>query len=191
MLLEDLKQVFGGRTREISDRRWLDTSVGGLRTFIICRITNGGGVTFDLAVFTPHTRELDPFCAREEGREWCLDGGRVVPRLRDGFLFIGCPRGILFASNTSDPSLDSIVATLWDLAAWARKPWRPAGFSAESIAFWARERARARRSRWIRLAWVLVVVAVVLWLRADVMPLLSSMLAALAKHSAIDEEAVA
>lgn len=96
MQLEDLVRVFGGRIRELGDRRWLDTHVGGLRTFIVCRAANGSGITFDLAVFTPHTRELDPFFSRDEGPEWRLDGHRVVLHLREGFLFAGCRRGIEF-----------------------------------------------------------------------------------------------
>jgi len=86
MRLEDLSRVFGGRIREVSDRRWLDTHVGGLRAFVISRATNDGGGTFDLAIFTPDTRELDPFFARDEGQEWQLDGERVLPRLKAGFL---------------------------------------------------------------------------------------------------------
>src|SRR5215831_10431311 len=110
MQLDDLRRFFGGGIREVSGRRWLDTRVGGLRTFIICRARNGGGTTFDLAVFTPHTRELDPcratddpWRATDERQEWSLEGEHVVPRLRSGFQFAGCRRGILFAVNTSEP----------------------------------------------------------------------------------------
>jgi hypothetical protein len=89
MLLEDLRRVFGGRIRELNGRRWLDTHVGGLRAFIVCRATNAHGVTFDLAVFSPHTRELDPFFAREDGQEWSLEGERVVPSLRAWLRLLG------------------------------------------------------------------------------------------------------
>jgi hypothetical protein len=164
--LGDLRRVFGGRIHEDRDRRWLDARVGGLRTFIICRATKDGGVTFDLAVFTPYTREIDPFSAREKGREWQLDGEHVLPRLRAGFVFTGCRGGVLFARNMHEPSLDSIVSTLWDLSAWARKPWRTAYESTQSKELRAKERARARRQRWIQAGWLALVCAFVLWLQS-------------------------
>jgi hypothetical protein len=85
----------------------------------------------------------------------------VLPRLRAGFLFEGCRRGVLFASHHDEPSLDNLVSTLWDLAAWARRPWHPAGGLAEALS--SRARARARRERWLRAALVLLLLALVLW----------------------------
>jgi hypothetical protein len=172
--LEDLRKVFGGRIREFSERRWLDTRVGGLRAFIVSRATDRG-TTFDLAVFTPSTRELDPFFAREDGLEWQLEGDLVLPCLRAGFSFTGCRRGILFARNHDEPSLDSMVSTLWDLAEWARKPWLPPHGSVgwqEQV----HDRVRVRREHWIRIGLVVLVAALVLWLRA---PSLSTLLALL------------
>jgi len=189
MQLQDLARVFGGRIREFGDRRWLDTRVGGLRAFIVCRAANSSGVTFDLAVFTPHTRELDPFLSRDEGLEWRLDGERVLPHLRSGFLFAGCRRGILFASNMGEPSLDSMVSTLWDLAEWARKRWHPVHGSPEYEEFCARERARVRRERWVRIGCVALVVALVLWLRGSA-PSLVATLALLARCRPVVEHAV-
>src|SRR5205823_1571704 len=102
---------------------------------------------------------------REEGQEWSLDAELVLLRLRPGFLFQGCRRGILFASNSGEPSLDSMVSTLWDLVKWARKPWEPADGSAEAKELRERE-GRIRGERWLRLGWVVLVVVLVLWLRA-------------------------
>lgn len=155
MRLEDLTRVFGGTIRTVGKRTWLDTKVGGLRTFVVRRVTEDHGVTFDLAVFTPHTRELDPFFAREEGLEWALGDDRAVPRLESPFIFAGCRRGILFARNTGEPSLESMVTTLWTLAGWARKPWRPTRerFPTEELNKLVRERWRS---------WVLAIVIIAL-----------------------------
>lgn len=182
MRLEELKQIFGGRIRELGERRWLDARVGGLRAFIVSRITSDGVVTFDLAVFTPQTRELEPFFARDEGQEWRLDGERVLPRLREGFLCEGCRRGILFASSIGEPSLDGIISTLWELAEWARRPWHPVVSTPKAEAARRRERARIQRDRWIRLGWVVMVVVLVLWLRADAARMLFALVTAAATY---------
>jgi hypothetical protein len=175
MQLQDLARVFGGCIREFGDRRWLDTRVGGLRAFIIDRAANSSGGTFDLAVFTPRTRELDPFFSRDEGQEWRLEGEHVLPHLTSGFLFAGCRRGILFATSMGEPSLDSMVSTLWDLAEWARKRWHPAHDSPEYDEFCAGERARVRRERWVRIGCVALVVALVLWLRGGAPSLVATL----------------
>lgn len=191
MGLEELGRIFSGSIRELGDRRWLDTHVGGLRAFIICRATKDGGATFDLAVFTPSTLELDPLFAKAEGQDWRLEGEHVLPRLKAGFLFTGCRRGILFASCNAEPTLESMVSTLWDLANWAREPWRPTEGSEEAAQFEAYQRASIRRERWIRVAWVVLVVAVVLWLRAGSGPALSALVTLLAAHRYALEDPVA
>ncbi|HEY1546940.1 MAG TPA: hypothetical protein VGG28_03935 [Kofleriaceae bacterium] len=163
MQLDDLARVFGGQIRAYHDRRWLDAQIGGLRAFVVCRATSAGTV-FDLAVFTPRTRELDPFFARDPGDEWVL-AERAIPTMPAGFVFAGCRRGILFATSVDEPPLDALVGTLWQLARWAREPWRPedyAGCDAED----AHERARARRERWLRIAWVMIAVVLLVWVRA-------------------------
>lgn len=189
MRLEELVPVFGGHIRELGDRRWLDTHVGGLRAFVICRAAIAGGVTFDLAVFTKDTRELDPFFARDESTDWKLEGDpQDLPRLKDGFVFAGCRCGILVASNTSEPSLETLVSTLWQLAEWARKRWIPdVAWSNELNVFQAREQARMRRAHRTRKIWMvvslaLVVIAVVLWPRVGAGSALLAILAALAAY---------
>jgi hypothetical protein len=117
--LEDLARVLGGVVRVTDDLHWLDTKIGELRAAVIRRSN-----LFDLAVFTPDTLEPDPFLtdAADVRR---IDGpDLVIPRLRHGYEFSGCRGGVLFARSMSTPSLEHIVATLWDLAHWARKPWR-------------------------------------------------------------------
>jgi len=138
--LEGIARVLGGVVRTTNNLCWLDTTVGELRAAVIRRSN-----MFDLAVFTPETRELDPFLANPTD-EWRLDGPDVViPRLRHGYEFSGCRGGVLFARSMSTPSLDHIVATLWDLAHWARKPW--IAWSDDDAKFTQRGERRAERRR--------------------------------------------
>jgi hypothetical protein len=77
--LEDLAGVLGGNVRFTYGRIILDTDIGGLRAFVVRRVLPlSNTVVFDLAVFTPDTRELDPFFTH---REWRLDGDLASPRL--------------------------------------------------------------------------------------------------------------
>jgi hypothetical protein len=170
MHLDDLLPVFGGQIRETADHIWLDTEVGGLRSFVIRRSTKDGGHTFDLAVFTLQTRELDPFFSRSQGDEWWLGEEPVeLPRLKAGVVFAGCRRGILFATTTTDPSIESLVTALWDLAHWARKPWCPVDGKSGPAHYRKRERERVerlrhvRRNQWIIVGGVVLVVAFGLW----------------------------
>jgi hypothetical protein len=176
--LDGLRHVFGGELRELDGRRWLETHVGGLRVFVIAHVDQAGGLTFELAVFTPHARELHPFFARDEVPAWHLVGERAPPRLEDGFVITGCHRGILFARGTGAPSLEDLVGTLWELARWAREPWRPgdlhSGFEG------LRARRRARRARWIRIVVVVLVVALILWPRPRAAEALLALLVLLA-----------
>jgi hypothetical protein len=172
MHLEDLRWTFGGRIHESGQRRWLDADIGGLRAFAICRSMMDGRAALDLAVSTPDTRELDPFSARCDGREWHLNGDLALPRLRAGFVFEGCHGGVLFAFNHDEPSLESTVSALQDLARWAREPWTAPEQLSEERANELRVRARASmrahiwRERWIGMSWAIVFVALVLWLRS-------------------------
>lgn len=84
-----------------------------------------------------------------------------------------------------------MVSALWDLADWARKPWRPAEDSAEATQVRARERARARRERWIRVGWVVLIVALVLWMRTDTGALLLALPALQARHPRAVEYGIA
>ncbi len=160
MRLEELERVFGGSIRVVSDGRHLDTQFGGLRTSI-ARLTNGGKVTFNIAVVTSWA--LDPNFARDG--YWVLPEN-VLPRLEGGFMFAGCWRGILLAVHPGEPSLDCLVTALWDLVRCAREPWRPSDYAAEPST--PRARAGVRRERWMRLAWVALMVIFFLWLRAGV-----------------------
>jgi len=156
MRLGELGLVLGGDIREVGDRRWLDTQVGGLRACIIDREGR-----FDIAVFTADARALDPFSVT--GPEWELAGPRLVPKLSAGFLFAGCRSGVLFASH-SDPSVESTVLALTELVEWARMPWQP--LEPGRAKSRARYRAWIRRERWVRLTRALLAPALVRWLRS-------------------------
>lgn len=171
MNLEDLIPVLGGRIRATAERRWLDTHVGGLRSFVVVRATRSGEVTFDLAVFTPQAKELDPFFSKGEGDEWWLGKEPVeLPRLKAGFVFTGCRRGILFATSTKAASIESLTSALWDLAQWAREPWSPISSKSGLAAYRRRQRERMRRLRRDQLlivGGVVLVVAFLLWWTAS------------------------
>jgi hypothetical protein len=143
MTLDELAKVLGGVVRIADGRRWLDTTVGELRAVVIRRVGPvSSAVAFDLAVFTPHTRELDPFHPHPD--EWHLDGMRAIPRLRYGYVFAGCPGGVLYAASMAVPSIEGVVGALWDLADLARRPWVPP----EDVD-WSQRARRQRRQRMI------------------------------------------
>ena len=123
--LEDVARVVGGQLRFDGPQVSLETKIGGLRALVVRRVTRTGPITLDLAVATPHARELEPLFAIDRTVDWVLDEDRAIPRLEHDFVFTGCRRGVLFAVSTGNPSLEQVVATLWWLADWARKPWRP------------------------------------------------------------------
>ncbi len=159
MRLYELQRVFGGHIRDYAGRRWLDATIGGLRAFVIRRTTDEGDETFDLAIFTPTTRERDPFFARDSGHTWRLDGDPVLPVLCAGFVFTGCHRGVLFARDTGQASLSEMIGALWELARFAREPWRPVVFRRASV--WTRYRTflvdRVLRPGWVMIALVVVI----------------------------------
>lgn len=167
MQLDDLIPILGGQIHETADRTWLDTEVCGLRSFVA---TRDGGVTFDLAVFTPRAREVDPFFSQRHDDEWWPGEEPVeLPRLKAGFVFSGCRRGILFATSTTAPSVESLVSALWDLARWAAKPWCPVDGMSGPAEYRQRGRERAqrmrhvRRDQWLIVGGFVLVVALVLW----------------------------
>lgn len=152
--LDELQRVFGGEVRTRDERQWLDTRISGLRAFIIRR-GHGGTTTFELAMFTPRARDIDPFLARIDTAEWILDPDQGLPRLPRGFLFTGCRGGVLFATCIGEPSLEDIVSTAWELARWAHLDWRQ------------RTAADIPRRRTLPLPWiVLALVALVIASRA-------------------------
>jgi hypothetical protein len=155
--LEDLAKIFGGEIRTFEERTWLDTHIGGLRAFVVRRVTANHSVTFDLAVFTKHTRELDPFFARESWHHWAVKDDEI-PRLEHNFVFVGCDRGILFARNTGEPSLEGLVSTLWLMAEWARKPWRVVNYAETSRFKWS------EWPEWLRVAVTFLIMLLVFWL---------------------------
>jgi hypothetical protein len=159
--LEELRRVFGGTIRALGERRWLDTRIGGLRTFVVQR-GRAATVTLDLAVFMPDTRELDPFHARVDTSEWVLGPDQALPSLSHGFVFAGCRGGVLFAKSVRQPSLEDIVATLWELGRWAREPWQPR----EGTRYRAAWR-RMSREQLLRLCVVVLLVVVLWWLRGE------------------------
>lgn len=154
--LESLAKVLGGVVRITNNVCWLDTSVGDLRAAVIRRSN-----MFDLAVFTPDTRELDPF-QTDPADVWRVDApDLVIPRLRHGYEFSGCRSGVLFARSMSTTSLEHVVATLWDLAHWARKPWIAWSDEAPTRSQGAERRAQRRRFAHrllLRLGFVAIVV---------------------------------
>jgi len=157
--LDELQRVFGGHIRDYQGRRWLDASIGGLRAFVVRRANDQGDETFDLAIFTPHTRERDPFFSRDSGHLWRLDGDPVLPVLSAGFVFTGCHRGVLFARDTGQASLSELIGALWELARFAREPWRPVIFKRDSA--WTRWRKRVV-DRVLRPGWVMIALVVVI-----------------------------
>jgi hypothetical protein len=146
MRLDELKDVLGGDLREGGDRTWLETRVGGLRAFVICRRVGERDEMFDLAVFTPEARCADPFDSRQGFHDWLLENEHVMPRLTHGFLFSGCRDGILFASSGGQPTPENISSALSELAEWAHKPWHP-GFRARGFTTRPRTREQLRRAR--------------------------------------------
>jgi hypothetical protein len=165
--LEDLAHRFGGQVRTLGARSWLDTRVGGLRTFVIRRVTEEHTVAFELAVFMKRSKARDPFFELEWNEEWKLEGKDEVPALRHGFVFAGCHRGVLFARNTTPPSLDTLVATLWELVDWARHDWlriiyvgTPKKWTERLRDSWAR---RDEWPEWVRVLGTLVFLLLVFW----------------------------
>jgi hypothetical protein len=157
--LEELARILGGAIRTSHDHDWLDTTVGELRAAVIRRVRmNSGTVVYDLAVFMPCVRQLDPFGWNRE--VWHLDGAHAAPRLRHGYMFGECRAGVLFATSSVAPSLEQIIATLWELADWARKPWTRVP-TADRAQLNARERRRTWQHRLVR-AVIVVIVAVLL-----------------------------
>ena len=157
--LEDVARIVGGQISFPGDRTSLETQVGGLRAFVVRRISRTGRVTLDVAVLTPEAPEQGPNF--EKGYEWVLDDELAIPRLESGFVFAGCRRGVLYARNIGDPTLEAIVGTLWQLAEWARKPWRPLDERDFEQAA-ASGRAEAR-SRLLRLLVISLCVLYCLW----------------------------
>ena len=68
--------------------------------------------------------------------------------------------------RVGEPSLENLIATIWELAEHARKPWRPpppegeAGGEPE-----IEERTHDRREYWFGIALVILIVLLVLWSR--------------------------
>lgn len=163
--LKALRRVFGGHIRNARGRAWLDTRVDGLRAVVIRRATPIARIAFEVAVFTPETDEVDPFISRIPGGYWYLyTRWNVLPRLRHGFVFQGCRHGVLIATSTRTPSLDDVTSTLRELAAWARTPWSSIPRAPDDD--WLVDERRARRERWNRASWAVLVAALVWYVRA-------------------------
>jgi len=162
--LEDLARVLGGTIKVWHDQRWLDTTIGDLRAAIIeQRRPLTLSTIFDLAVLTPSALDFEPVDTHPlDG--WHLEGdAMVLPHLEYGYVFAGCRAGILFATTSSAPNLEQIIATLWSLAALARHRWTPAS---EDDGTTDQERARRWRRAGRLVRRVLFVVAVVLLVNA-------------------------
>jgi hypothetical protein len=157
--LEDVARLVGGRISFPGDRMSLETQIGGLRAFVVRRVSRTGRVILDVAVLTSQApeQELD----FEKGYEWVLDDEPAIPRLESSFVFAGCRRGVLYARNIGEPSLEAIVATLWQLAEWARKPWRP--LDERDFEDAAASRRSEARSRLLRLLVISVLILYCLW----------------------------
>ena len=138
--LDDLAAVIGGTVRSAPEHS-LDTKIGGFRAVIISRRRPlSESTAFDLAVWTPVARELDPFHLAGKSRSL-----GEVPHLPHGFVFTGLCGGVLTATSTSPPTVQHVVETLWVLAHIAREPLKPTG-SMRDLAG-AQERRNERRRR--------------------------------------------
>ena len=154
--LSDLARVLGGSIELGYVTPYLATSVGDLRALVIVHADR-----HQVAIGTVASRELDLFYQVQYGETWLLDDKPAVPRLRRGYLFTGCQGGVLVATSFAPPDIDDIIATLSDLAAWARLPWRPHDPTDADADRRRRQRKRVLR----RLVTVAGTVAVVVLLR--------------------------
>lgn len=154
--------MLDGALRVRGGTRYVETSIGGLRAAVIRREAPlSKTVTYDLAIASQSTRELDPMFQHTGVDEWRLDDSRVtVPPLRHDYVFAGCRGGVLFATTYSTPSVEDVVVTLWDLAAWARLSWRPVDPS-DHPRWHADERRRRRHRMLARVGTVVGTVLVV------------------------------
>jgi hypothetical protein len=82
---------------------------------------------YELAVVTPAARELD--LAFTGTNEWCLGGQMALVPLLDryGYVFTGCPNGVLRAISMRPPSIENTLGALSVLVEWAGLPWRAIG----------------------------------------------------------------
>lgn len=159
--LQQLRRAFGGTLRDHGERRWLETTMGGLRVWVAYR-EHAGRRRYELAVFTPGANELAPFTNRRYVNEWYLEPRLALPKLQHGFVFAGCPGGVLLATYAGEPELEDLVGALWELGRWARETWMPP--AEDPTAGHLRDR---RRDAHIEVAKRLVVVALlalVIWL---------------------------
>jgi hypothetical protein len=171
MRLDDLIPVLGGQIVPTTGGARLETHVGGLRSCVIFRLGLNGAVTWNLAVYTSKASAIDPYEARDNGLWWWLGKEPVeLPRLKGDFVFTGCRNGVLFAINTDETSIDSVVNALRDLAHWAQKPWRLVDGSSTPEEHRQREResvlraqARVRRVQGLLVGGMVLVVALLFW----------------------------
>jgi hypothetical protein len=159
--LEELQRMLGGVVRQTRGQHWLETRIGGLRAAVIQRYTpHTKSQRLDVAVFAPATRELDPL--HQHGDGWRLREQDELITLREGYVFGGCFNGILFATALVTPSAELVVATLWDLASHARKPWHPTNVASWE-AWLAHERQMRRTTIFHRITFAALVFLLV-WL---------------------------
>ena len=80
--LGELAQTLGGVIHTTRGEQRLDTKVGELRAVVIGR-PRLDTVTYDIGVYMPDTRELDP--TYPPTNDGISDSGNVMPRLRHGY----------------------------------------------------------------------------------------------------------
>src|ERR1051325_8116957 len=120
--LEDLARSLGGVIQFTNGEPWLDTHIGELRAIVIRRYRPfSESLVYDIAVFMADSRELDPL--HPTAAWWWLEE-RLIPRLGHGYVFTGCRGGVLHACAVAPASFEHVVGALWELARWARLPWR-------------------------------------------------------------------
>lgn len=161
--LEELARVLGGVIRVDTEHHWLDTTIGNLRAAVIRRAHPVSYATrYDLAVFMPDARELDPL--RGVTHNGMRLDGDSQPRIGHGYLFIGCHAGVLSATSVKPPELEHIIGALWELAELARLPWRAWTKEDEAISR-ARARRRKLQQQLVRLAFVAIALLFVAFVR--------------------------
>jgi len=121
--LEALAQVLGGVIRQANGQTWLDTRVDGLTALVV----RTAALRYDLVVLTPvdHPAHAQKRLVDVRSAEHWVLADRTIPRLREGWVFLGCRGGVLVAHALGLQPIEAIVGTLSELAVHAQLGWAP------------------------------------------------------------------